>query len=1079
MTSSLLFRLLVISSLPLFLPLLSYSQEEQDPANPDAKSDPSLEQYFVANGAYNRKLYPVAIQQYQAFLKAHPDHAKADLAQRGLALSYYASKKYKEAIAPLSTLLGKEKLDSSISRERLVMMQGQCLLITGEKEQSRTLYVAEIGNLKTPAYLHAALASISDVSFSAGNWEEVVSWTGKLLSAKPDKTQAARACYQQGYAHYQLKAPQKAIEALSEIEGLDADPVWITRGLYLSGDCYNQLKKSQEAMEAFEKALPGLKGNDAIECRYRLGLTRFVLKQYEESATDLAAYLKAAAEGPHAPEARLYLARTHLEQGSLETAGKELKALADGAGEVAARASLWYARVYTRDDPRDYDSAASILATATQSHAESAIINDLRFDYANALMAREEPDWETALAALALLGSAETFGQQAEVLNQIAVCQQKLRKHEESLASNTKFLAAHSDHRLAGEARFMKAENLFLLGRLEEASKGYADFLASDTDHPNRLAASFRQAQIHHAAGRWAECLETAAAIAENNPEGSLYDQLPFMIGDSLFRQEEWEKAIAPLSAFLSSRVTGTEEGRSVKAGPNVDTALIQLAVCHDRSGDKDEALNHLDTVISHYPVPSSQLPLALAEQGRLAYESENLTLARSALEKFRSMDTEENEIFAKSAARQRPRVNYYLGWVEALAGNHAAAAANFDTVVRGQADHPLAPDAALQQGIALFNAGSLDKSTTQFQTVLQQYEKHPKLARVVYHLGLSLARQKEFAEASKQFQRINDEFGESDFVDHALYEWAWCERGAKRQKEAVTLYGLLLKNHPDSSLAPKVQSELAELNLDKGAQDQIIADLTATLEKVKKSSLREELRYQLASAYFKKGDHASAADQFGALLEDYPKSRFLASMHFQAGESQLQLKEIDEAQSHFAAASKIPGSPQSLVESITMRLAETQALTGEHSDAAASYQTFLEKFPKSRWTRNARFGFALATENAGDPTTALQEYTRLLDEPKTDLWTVRSRFQTGSCQTKLEKPDQAVVEFVKVEISYPQYPHWQAEAVLQIGQILLGQDKPEQAKARFEEVLSRFGKEEAATTAKKLVASLNGKKSK
>ncbi|MCH2063556.1 MAG: tetratricopeptide repeat protein [Roseibacillus sp.] len=1077
MTSSQLFHLVVAVSLSLALP--SYSQEEAAPADPPVdppaadKADPTLEQYYVANGAYNRKLYPVAVQQYQAFLEAHPDHAKADLARRGLALSHYASKQYKEAIEPLSSLLGKEKLDPSISRERLVMMHGQCLLITGEKDKAKTLYAAEIATLKTPAYLHAALASIADVSFGSGQWGEVVTWTDKLLGAQPDKARAARGYYQQGYAHYQLKDPEKAIEALSKIETLEADPVWITRGLYLTGECYNQLKKSQEAMQAFQKALPGLKGQDAIECRYRLGLTRFVLKQHEESAADLTAYLEASPDGAHAPEAKLYLARTHLERGSFETAGTQLKALAEGASKVAPRANLWYARVYTRPETKDYTGAASILATATETYAESPIINDLRFDYANALMAKPEPDWENALAALSLLSAAQNFGQQAEVLNQTAVCQQKLRKYEESLASNNKFLGEHAEHQLAGEARFMKAENLFLLDRLEEASKGYADFLSAHADHPNKMPASFRQAQIHHAAGRWTECLETATAIAASKPEGPLYAQLPFMIGDSLFRQKKWKEAIAPLSEFLASRVTKTDEGRNVKAGPNVDTALIQLAVCHDRGGNREAALDHLETVANHYPGQSSQLPLALAEQGRLAYEDGNLKLARTAFEKFRDMDKAENESFAKSAARQRPRVNYYLGWVEAIAGKHGTAAANFAAVVQAQADHPLAPDAALQHGIALFNAGSFDKSTTQFQAVLQQYEEHPKLARVVYHLGLSLSRKNAFAEAAKQFQRINEEFSKSDFADHALYEWAWCERGTKRQKEAIDLYNLLLKNHPESSLAPKVQSELAELNVDSGAQDQVIADLSATLEKVQKEPLREELRYQLASAHFKKADHATAAGQFEKLLEDYPQSRFLAPMHFQAGESQLQLKQIEKAQDHFTAAAKIQGSPQSLVESITMRLAETQALTGQHSEAASSYQGFLEKFPESRWTRNALFGFAFATENAGDPTSALAEYGKILDEPKTDLWTVRSRFQTGSCQTKLEKHDQAIVEFVKVEISYPQYPNWQAEAVLQIGRILLVQGKPEQARDRLKEVISRFEKEEAAATASKLLTSL------
>ena len=182
MTSSPLSRLVVVSLL-LGFALPSSSQEEkpapaaQPPAAKDGQNDPTLEQYYVANGAYNRKLYSVALQQYQAFLNAHPDHAKADLARRGLALSHYASKQYKEAIEPLSALLGKENLDPAISRERLVMMHGQCLLITGEKDKAKALYAAEIANLKTPAYLHAALASVSDVSFSAGQWGEVVTWT--------------------------------------------------------------------------------------------------------------------------------------------------------------------------------------------------------------------------------------------------------------------------------------------------------------------------------------------------------------------------------------------------------------------------------------------------------------------------------------------------------------------------------------------------------------------------------------------------------------------------------------------------------------------------------------------------------------------------------------------------------------------------------------------------------------------------------------------------------------------------------------------------------------------------------------
>ncbi|MFP6857765.1 MAG: tetratricopeptide repeat protein [Roseibacillus sp.] len=1062
--------------LALALALPCPAQEKPAPEKPaqekPAPEDSALEQYFVANGAYNRKLYPIAIQQFVAFLEAHAEHPKADLARRGLALSHYASKQYKEAIPPLAALLAKEKLGPTINRERLVMMHGQCLLITGEKDKARELYVAELAGLKTAAYQIAALVSICDVSFGNSKWDEVVPWSEKLLAAMPGPAQTARGLYQQGYAHYQLKDPEKAIVALKKIEALKADKVWITRAVYLVGECYNQLKRYGEAEVSFAGALPGLKGADAIECRYRLGLTRFVLKKHEESATDLTAYLAAAAEGAHANEAKLYLARTHLERGAFKIAGSQLKELSAGTSGVAARANLWLARVYTRSEEKDYTAAAVVLAEATETFVESAVINDLRFDYANALMARAEPDWTTALATFQLVEESGTFGQMAEILNQRAVCLQKLENYQESLASNEKFLTDHPKHPLAGEARFMRAENLFLLGKLDQAAEGYGEFLTAHAEHPNRVAALFRQAQIHHAAGRWAECLTSAAPLLANKPAGPLFAQLPFMIGDSLFRQKKWSAAIDPLKEFLAPRVTtDNTEGRVVKADPNVDTALIQLAVSYDRTDQKEKALDQLLTVVNHYPGTTAQLPLALAEQGRLAYERGNLKLARTALEKFVLSDTEENEIFAKHGRAQRPRVQYYLGWIEATEKQHSAAASRFSEVVNFDGGHPLAPDAALQQGIALFNGGQFGEAATHFEGVLKRYPEHAKLARVVFHSGLALARQKEWPKASAQFQRITKEFPKSDFADQALYEQAWCERALKRMEEATKLYEQLLADHPQSPLTVKVHSELAELNVDSGAQDKIIAQLTVTLEKVKDAALREEIRYQLASAHFKKGDHANSAKLFATLLEDYPTSKLLASMHFQAGESQLQLKQAAAARDHFAAAATIAGSPQSLVESITMRLGETQAHTGQHEEAATTFSTFLDKFPESRWTRNARFGFAFATENAGNPTAALPEYAKLLAGTTLDLWTVRSRFQSGACHFKLKHYDQAVIEFVKVEISYPQYPSWQAQAILEIGRLLLAQEKPEQAAERFQDVIRRFEKEGAAAQARKLLA--------
>lgn len=1060
-------RLLLFTKFLLLSIFLAGGSAAQDAAD----ADPALEQYFLGNGAYNRKLYPVAITQYEAFLAKHADHAKADLARRGLALSLYALKQYDKAMPHLAKLLSNKNLEASISRERLIMLQGQCLLMTGKKDEAKKLFVDEIGNLKEDAYRAGALAAICDASFSKSEWPEVLSWGEKLMAAKPSAEQGARGLYQLGYAHYQLKAADKAIAELGKIAGLKADALWKTRADYLLGECYNLQNDYPKAEAAFVAALPGLQGKDATECRYRLGLTRFVLKKYKEAGDELQAYLDEVKDSPRASEAKLYIARSRLELGEFDRAEPMLAELSKSEGEDGAAASLWLARVHTRRD-KDYTKAAEVLGAAVAKFKDSPSLDDLQFDYANALMARTEPDWKTAMEVLAGIETRGKFSQMAEVISQRAVCQHKLADYEGSLASNENFIAKFGDNPLAADARFMKAENLFLLNRLDDAGRAYAEFIAAHKEHGNVASASFRLAQIQHDQGKWDECLALAQPMLGQKLEGKLFAQLPFIVGDCLFRKEQWAESVKALDAFLAGRVEGT----NVKAEPNVDTALMQIAVAHERLDQKPQALKDLALLVSYYPEPSPQLPLALAEQGRLAFEGGDLPLAREALERFIAEDKKDAEPFKKGAPAQRARVMYYLGWVDATEEKYEAAANHFGEVLTIDQNHALAPDAALQQGVAWVNQENFEAAAKHFPEILNRYPQHEKLSRLVYYAGLALARQEKWDEAKGYFKRVAEQFADSEFADQALYEWAWCERRTEHNEEAVKLYDKLLAAHAASPLAVKVQSELAELNMESGAQDKVIAQLTETMKTVKDEGLREDIRYQLASAYFRKGDHKVAAEQFEQILKDYPDSKMLASILFQAGESRLKLGETVAARDHFSRAVGLPDAPVSLGESITMRLAETQALTNEHAKAQASYTAFLSKFPESRWTRNAQFGLAFALENGGASDKAIPEYRKLLDDKTVDLWTVRGRFQIGECLFNLQKYEEAVAEFVNVEINYTKYPDWQAKSVLEMARVLMAQDKKEQAADRLKELLQRYPNEKAATVAQQYLDELRTK---
>ena len=381
----------------LFLALASMNST---PVSLQAADDPLLEQYFIANAAYNRKLYPVAIQQYKSFLQKNAAHPKADLARRGLALSLYAMRLYDKAMPEFAALLAKPSLDKSINRERLIMLQSQCMLNSGKRVESRKLFIEQLKHLKTPSYKSAAIAAICDISFEKKEWDMVIQWTAKLMLASPTASQSARGLYQQGLAFYQTEKTKEAIGALIKVTALPEHDEWKTRASYLLGECHTLLNELDKAEPAFAAALPGMTNNDGAECQYRLGFTRFLLKKYEPAIPDFEAYLKRAKPdkgkpAPYINDAKFYIARCYIELKDYGKANKKFSELAGGEGLFAAKSNLWWARVFSRQG-NNFERAAQILGEYLKRLGNKAkaspLIDDLQFEYANALIGSKTPD---------------------------------------------------------------------------------------------------------------------------------------------------------------------------------------------------------------------------------------------------------------------------------------------------------------------------------------------------------------------------------------------------------------------------------------------------------------------------------------------------------------------------------------------------------------------------------------------------------------------------------------------------------------------------------------------------------------
>jgi TolA-binding protein len=537
-------------------------------------------------------------------------------------------------------------------------------------------------------------------------------------------------------------------------------------------------------------------------------------------------------------------------------------------------------------------------------------------------------------------------------------------------------------------------------------------------------------------------------------PEGKAFSQVNFIAGDSAFRLEDWDMAIARLDPFIKKSAPGE---------PNRDTAMIELALAGNHKNKTPASAEALAALVAQYG-QSQHLALGLAEQGKLQYESKKLGEARQSMTRIVTQFPE---------SPQRPQAEYYLGWIELDEKRDAEAVKHFEYVVNKAPADPLAQDSLLQLGLLMLKADKYPEAIQYLTRHTQQYPTSTKADEALYSAGVAYARSKQWDAAINQFRSLLEKFPKSAVMDRGIYEWAWAERNKNNKPEAIKQYEFLLKTFPQSALAERSRFELSELTFDAKNFDAVIAQLKESIATAKEKAVKEQAMYRLAWAYVSKNDPETAANNFEAFVTAFPESDDVASGYYQAGECRMKLKEYDPAMKHFAAAVAAKNNKE-VHESALLRLGEAQALMFKWKESVATYQLYQNTYPTGKWIQQARLGTGWAFENQKQYQEAINEYTKVLVAKANDEVSARSQFQIGECLFGLNRLDAAIQEFARVE-TYQNFKDWTARALLEMGRVLEAKGDKPAAVARFKEVISRFPDNTAASVAKERLDALRG----
>ena len=1005
------------------------------------------ELYYSANGLYNRKLYDLSVEEYTKFLSEHPNHPKKTQAQLGLGLSHYALEKYEEA-APLLKEAGMNQ--ALPNRLHVKLLHGQCMLALGRTSEAKTEFEAVVASDAPKEIKHDAAVGLVDALYQQEDWQAVLSASDAVSSTTDLGPRTVRAKFQGAAARYHLNDHAGASKILHGLGQLDDNPDLAHQVAFLLGECSRQTGNLADAAKHFSVAVENFPGPLSGDAMFRLGFVLFSQDRFAEAAASLAEFLATHPEHDSVEQAKLFRGQALLELKQYDDAVQVLTPLVDRQ-EPDPDATLWLARAYSRRG-RFTDAYKSTLGAMLRMPTNAPPAKELIFDLGNNLMS--DGKYSDAVETFSSIVSRHPeWNQTADALRLRAACLHKADKLKKSLADCETFLSKYGSNPLIDEIAFLKAENQFFLEMNDAALESYTKFLTAYPESANRDATRLRIAQLQYRKKAWQEVLKQTQELKAKNREDDLFRQVAFLAGDSHYNLEQWNDAIFQLGDFIEQ----------YPQEPNADTALLKLALARLNKGEKITAIELLIELVTAHK-NSTHLPLALAELGRLHYEADRLGEARGYLERI---------VNDHADSAERPKAEYYLGWVSLAEAKDDEAAAHFEQVIDRAPEHPLLADSLLQKGLLLVKRSAYPEAQDVLDRFLKEFPGNPKTEYGSYYLGMSYARADKWKEAFPHFKTVADKSAASPLADRAVYELAWCERSLNRPAEAMKQYETLLSTFPKSELVDRATFELSELESEGNKLNPAIRRLSALLDRTEDSELREQILYRLGWSYQAKSQPDKALEYLEQLIEEYPKSELLALAHYHAGEAALQQREYTRARQHFASTVSDANLLPQFRESALVRLGEAQALTSQWPESEASYSMFVDSHAESKLLRRARFGQGWARENQSKFDEAIRSYRQVLAAGNRDETAARAQFQVGECLFALKEYDDAIRELLKVEINYA-YPQWVSKSMLEMGRALEAKGEKIRAIEQFELLAEKYPRSDAAIVARKRVDELS-----
>lgn len=1018
---------LIVAVAGLACALPSHGQESRQP----------VDTYNAASGMLSRGLDDLAIEEYERFIDRYPDHELADQARYGMAVAASRLGRHQDVVDALEAVIGKNRFQYAMESS---LLSAQSRLALGEPREAATVLERATSRHDSHKLMPQASALLVESWYRSGQADRAIGSYEEnegLFSGAPGE----RASYFAGLSEARLGRHAEASERFGRI-GRSGSAL-AGQALLAQGRSLQAIGRLDEALNAYERAAAKAGSSSPFEAKLGTAQVLSDLGRQTEAGEVLDSINRTALNERAESRLDLEIGRVATLLGEYDSATRALRQVeSDGPEDLRDDAAYWHARALSESG--EPGRAADLLEDAVNEFPRSELLPEMTYELG--IAQGKAGDHEDAIRTLR--GFKDQFrGHSLENQALLAAASFAQNADDQTTASR---LAEEAADGLKGDsaiqARFLSAESAYQQGEYPAAARQFSR-LADEIPGGHKLESmiAYRLGMSLRQIGETDAATQTLRGLFETTRDIDQFKAGLLALGDIAYNAERWDEAAEWLGQYV-------EFGQEA---PSWSGSALRLGLAHAKAGDRRAASGVFEQILAAV-ADNETSARAAYELGLVQLDLDDREGAARSFEQASRLGDEE---VAGYALRQ-------LAQMARKAGDDARAAEYFAEAV-DSSDGELAGATALEQGRALLSAGSFDQALRVLGELAVSAEDSSvrDQARALGVIAASRSGDHELAaEHSDGFERSGGVLSEIDdqTAANVLYERGRSLVAIERPEDAEACFEALVSRYPESRLAGHTGLELAVLAMSQERFEDAAnycANVLLDSEGVDPSVV-EQIRYRLGVCARAMDEHTQAIDALYPLAVREPSDRMSASAALLAGESNLSLGKLSEAQALFEIAADF--DDESIRPIAMLRLGEVFGGLQYWARAEEMYQDFLDEYRDDDRAYLALFGSSWAKENQGRHGEAIEGYTEVIESHDGET-AARAQFQIGECLFAQEDHEEAVKAFLRVDLVYA-YPQWSAAALYEAGRCFEELERTDDAVKQYTDVIERFNETDWAS---------------